>query len=219
VRFSCQSAEAAVQNPTYSTGPDSPQAAGLAAAYKFAFSSLSAEPLSTDLMARAHRHLLKGSRGSERAGQVRTTQNWVGDSIGPHAACYVPPPPEHVFAAMSDLNEFLRCDNPLPPCVHAITAFGQFEMIHPFSDGNGRLGRLLLLLVLASRGLEAAGRSLPIEAHLRKRRGPYLAEMIYLQSAWDWDRWTAFMLAMLTDCAREIVAEGRNHEQRRRQRR
>ena len=106
-----------------------------------------------------HRRLLAGSRLAEHAGRIRTEQNWIGgSSFNPCSAAFVPPPPEHVPALLSDLCSFCS-DEALPAVAQAAIAHAQFETIHPFVDGNGRTGRALIHVILRRRGL--APRMLP----------------------------------------------------------
>ena len=107
----------------------------------------------------AHRRLLAGTRFDEHAGRIRTEQNWIGGSgYNPCSAAFVPPPPEEVHRLLDDLVRFCN-DDTLPALAQAAVAHAQFETIHPFVDGNGRTGRVLLHLVLRRRGL--APRVLP----------------------------------------------------------
>ena len=117
------------------------------------------EQVTIDLILEAHRRLLSGSRLAEQAGRVRREQNWIGgSSFNPCTAAYVPPPWELVEDCLVDLVEFCN-DDSLPAVVQAAVAHAQFETIHPFVDGNGRIGRVLIHLVLRRRGL--APRALP----------------------------------------------------------
>lgn len=106
-----------------------------------------------------HQRLLTGTRLEEYAGQLRTTQNWIGGSdYKPCSAAFIPPPHEHVESLLEDLCAFCNSDS-LPAVAHAAIAHAQFETIHPFVDGNGRTGRALIHVVLRRRGL--APRVLP----------------------------------------------------------
>jgi Fic family protein len=101
----------------------------------------------------AHRRLLTGTRIEEHGGQIRTEQNWIGGSnYNPCSASFVPPPPEQVVGLLDDLCLFCNTDD-LPAVTQAALAHAQFETIHPFVDGNGRIGRALIHLVLRRRGL------------------------------------------------------------------
>ena len=111
------------------------------------------ETITVDLLLEAHRRLLAGSRLEEHAGRLRTQQNWIGgSSFNPCAAAYVPPPWELVEDYLSDLVDFCNEDS-LPAVAQAAVAHAQFETIHPFIDGNGRTGRVLIHMVLRRRGL------------------------------------------------------------------
>jgi Fic family protein len=101
----------------------------------------------------AHRRLMAGTRLEPMGGQVRTEQNWIGgSSYNPCSAAFVPPPPERVAGLLADLSAFCNTDS-LPAVTQAALAHAQFETIHPFVDGNGRIGRALIHLVLRRRGL------------------------------------------------------------------
>ena len=101
----------------------------------------------------AHRRLMAGTRLSEHGGRIRTVQNWIGgSSYNPCSAAFVPPPPEAMACLLDDLFAFCN-DDSLPALAQAAVAHAQFETIHPFVDGNGRTGRVLLHLVLRRRGL------------------------------------------------------------------
>ena len=110
-------------------------------------------PITLDILLEAHRRLLAGTRLEEHGGRIRTVQNWIGgSSYNPCSAAFVPPPPEAVVSLMDDLVAFCN-DDSLPALAQAAVAHAQFETIHPFVDGNGRTGRVLLHLVLRRRGL------------------------------------------------------------------
>jgi Fic family protein len=115
--------------------------------------------VTVDLLLDLHRRLLAGSRLEAHAGRFRDEQNWIGGSdYNPCSAAFVPPPPEHVDELMTDLVAFAN-DDALPAVAQAAIAHAQFETVHPFIDGNGRTGRVLIHLILRRRGL--ATRVLP----------------------------------------------------------
>ena len=117
------------------------------------------QPISLETLLSFHRHLMASTRLAEHAGMLREKQNWIGGSdYNPCAAAFVPPPPELVPELMADLCSFCN-DESLPAVAQAAMAHAQFEIIHPFADGNGRTGRGLIHLVLRRRGL--ATRVLP----------------------------------------------------------
>ncbi|MEI7782227.1 MAG: Fic/DOC family N-terminal domain-containing protein, partial [Planctomycetota bacterium] len=110
-------------------------------------------PLTMRLLKEAHRRLMRGSRGSDKMpGEIRTSQNWIGGTR-PGNASFVPPPPSAVPEALSALERWLHAEDQLPPLVRAGLAHVQFETIHPFLDGNGRIGRLLITLLVEHWGL------------------------------------------------------------------
>ncbi|MGA9018422.1 MAG: Fic family protein [Candidatus Cybelea sp.] len=117
------------------------------------------DPITPDVLLEVHRRLLAATHLSEHAGRLRTIQNWIGgSSYNPCNAAFVPPPPENVASLLEDLCAFCNGDQ-LPAVAQAAIAHAQFETIHPFVDGNGRVGRALIHLVLRRRGL--APRALP----------------------------------------------------------
>lgn len=135
------------------------------------------DPITTDVLLEVHRRLLAATHLSEHAGEVRTIQNWIGKSgYNPCGADYVPPPPDRVEPLLDDLCEFCN-DDQLPAVAQAAIAHAQFETIHPFVDGNGRVGRALIHLVLRRRGL--AERALPpISLVLATRANDYIGGLI-----------------------------------------
>ncbi len=132
--------------------------------------------ISTDLLLEMHRRLLSPTQLASQAGRFRTVQNWIGDSsYNPCNATFVPPPPELVEALMNDLCAFCNADH-LPTVAQAAMAHAQFETIHPFADGNGRVGRALIHLILRRRGLSK--RTLPpISLILARSRNEYFAAL------------------------------------------
>ena len=133
-------------------------------------------PINLDLLLEIHRRLLSPTHLTTVAGKLRTTQNWIGDdSYSPCNAAFVPPPPELVNRLMRDLCAFCDDDN-LPSIAQAAVAHAQFETIHPFADGNGRVGRVLIHLILRRRGLSV--RTLPpISLILARSRTDYFAAL------------------------------------------
>jgi Fic family protein len=187
--------QSSLEYPSRSAAQDTK---GLVAAYEFAFANLGDGPVTNKLLIATHRVLVTGTRHARSAGRIRRRQNWVGGRRGPHGAYGVPPPPYALRRALRSFEFFLSQDNPLPPLVQATLAFGQCELLHPFSNGNGRLGRLLFLLMLQSRGLSVA-RTLPLEAMLRRQRRQYLGQCRLLQYADNWSSWLNFIVQTLLD--------------------
>lgn len=118
-----------------------------------ALSEAAADRITVKTMQRVHEKLLAGTRLASYAGNIRTEQNWIGgNSYNPCGAAYVPPPHKLVPELLEDLATFCNADE-LPPLAQAVIAHAQFETIHPFVDGNGRVGRALVHIILRRRGL------------------------------------------------------------------
>src|SRR5579862_526161 len=131
-------------------------------------------PITTAFLLALHNDLLAPTALRTHAGRFREQQNWIGGSAyAPYNATYVPPPPDNVVALMDDLCAFCN-DDALPALAQAAIAHAQFETIHPFGDGNGRIGRVLIHLVLRRRGLTARA-TLPLSAVLATRNADYIA--------------------------------------------
>jgi Fic family protein len=160
-------------------------------------------PISVRLLCEAHKRLMKGARGAQRQpGEIRRSQNWIGGAR-PGNARFVPPPPDALPNAMAALERWLHADDPLPPLVRAGVAHVQFETIHPFLDGNGRIGRLLITLLIEHWGLL----SLPLlylSLAFRRHQQEYYDRLLAVRTEGDWEGWTAFFL----ECVREAADDG-----------
>ena len=159
---------------------------------------LAAAPVTTDAILAIHRALLEGSPDAAIAGRLRTSQNWIGGRHpNPRGAAFVPPPEGDVPRLVNDLCRFCERDD-LPPLLQAAVAHVQFETIHPFADGNGRVGRALIHVVLSRRGLtRAPGDSAlvlpPISLVLAARSDDYVAGLSAFRAGRHED-WLAFFL-------------------------
>lgn len=166
-------------------------------------------PISLRLINEVHGILLAKGRGSERLpGEFRTTQNWVAGTR-PGNAEFVPPPPSEVMRLMGDLELFLH-DRPerTPVLLKAAIAHVQFETIHPFQDGNGRVGRLLVSLLLCSEG--ALGEPLLyLSLYLKRRRTTYFDLLQEVRLDGDWERWLRFFLEGIIETADQSVDTAR----------
>jgi len=151
-------------------------------------------PLSLRLIREIHALLMDGGRGRDKEpGEFRRSQNWIGGTR-PGNAAYVPPPPHRVMALMGDLETFLHADAPgLSTLVKAGLAHVQFETIHPFLDGNGRLGRLLITLLLCERGMLKQP-VLYLSLYLKAHRRRYYELLQDVRETGDWESWLAFFL-------------------------
>lgn len=160
-------------------------------------------PLSVRLLCDAHRLLLAGARGAgKQPGELRRSQNWIGGTR-PGKAVFVPPPPERVPELLSDLERFIHDPDPkLPPLVRVALAHVQFETIHPFLDGNGRIGRLLIAALLEQWGL------LPeplmyLSGYLKQHQREYYRLLSAVRTDGDWEAWVAFFLEAVAAAASE----------------
>jgi len=158
-------------------------------------------PLSLRLIREIHGRLLEGVRGSERTpGEFRRSQNWIGPAgCTLNNAAYVPPAVHDMLPALDDLEKFLH-DESLPVLVQAGLAHAQFETIHPFLDGNGRVGRLLIAFLLCWRG--ALHRPLLyLSLYLKAHRQEYYDRLNAIRVEGDWEGWLRFFLAGVADVA------------------
>lgn len=159
-------------------------------------------PLSSRLLREAHALLLADTRGSDsEPGEFRTSQNWIGGSR-PGNALFVPPPAHEVVAAMSDLEKFLH-DRPArtPVLYKAALAHAQFETIHPFLDGNGRLGRLLVTLLLCGEERVLSKPVLYLSLYLKRNRDQYYERLQRVRTHGEWEEWVSFFLQGLIEVA------------------
>ena len=169
-------------------------------------------PMSVRLMRQAHRLLMDGARGAGRQpGELRKSQNWIGGTR-PGNAVFVPAPPEHVPPLLADLESFIhQTDTPdtLPPLVRIGLVHVQFETIHPFLDGNGRIGRLLIAALMEQWGLLSQP-LVYVSAYLKQHQSEYDQRLSAVRTDGDWEGWVAFFLegvARAADTAeRGIVA-------------
>jgi len=151
-------------------------------------------PLSLRLLREIHACLLSHGRGSSKEpGEFRRSQNWIGVSR-PGNATFVPPPPDALLEALGALEKFLH-DDPVKtrPLVKAALAHVQFETIHPFLDGNGRLGRLLITLLLCAEGILSQP-LLYLSLHFKEHRSEYYRLLQHVRLTGDWEEWLEFFL-------------------------
>lgn len=176
-------------------------------------------PISRRLIRELHSELLASGRGSKKQpGEFRTSQNWIGGSTKRiEDASFIPPPPVEMDAALDDLERFLNSEQDMPVLVHAGLTHAQFETIHPFYDGNGRVGRLLIALLLAERGMLHRP-LLYLSYYLKRHRLEYYDRLTAIREEGNWEGWLRFFLkgvaetaAEATDLAREIVELREEH--------
>jgi Fic family protein len=160
-------------------------------------------PLSIRLLCDTHRILMQGIRGENKLpGEVRRSQNWIGGSR-PGNARFVPPPPEDVPCALGALERWLHVDSDLSPLMRIALAHVQFETIHPFLDGNGRIGRLLIALLVEYWNLLEQP-LLYLSVAFRRAQQAYYARLAAVRSEGDWEGWVRFFL----ECVREAAEDG-----------
>jgi Fic family protein len=165
-------------------------------------------PLCLRLIKELHGILLEKGRGSDRTpGEFRRSQNWIGGTR-PGNAVYVPPPPDYVVACMGKLEVFLHDPEQSNPLVKAALAHAQFETIHPFLDGNGRLGRLLITLVLVYERLLTEP-LLYLSLFFKRHREEYYALLQRTRTHGDWEAWLRFFLEAVAVTADQGVATAR----------
>jgi len=165
-------------------------------------------PLSMRLLHEAHRRLMDGVRGAgKQPGEVRRSQNWIGGSR-PGNAAYVTPSPQHLAALLGDLETYIHGEDTLPRLVRVGLAHVQFETIHPYLDGNGRIGRLLIALLLEHWGLLDAP-LLYLSLFFKRHRADYYRRLNAVRLNGDWEGWTDFFLDGVATIADEAVESAR----------
>lgn len=166
-------------------------------------------PLSLRLIREIHAILLSKGRGSTKMpGEFRRSQNWIGGPR-PGKARFVPPPPERLDESLGALERFLHADDDgLPVLIRAALAHVQFETIHPFLDGNGRVGRLLITLLLCADGMLKEP-ILYLSLWFKTRRDEYYEQLQYVRDTGDWEEWTGFFLRGVIETADQGVATAR----------
>lgn len=189
------------------------------AAMQHGLARLGELPLCLRLIREIHYVLLQGVRGGEKnPGDFRTTQNWIGpQGCLLNQAEFVPPTPHAMQEALTNLERFLHDRTAHPALVHCAIAHAQFETIHPFIDGNGRVGRLLVTLLLCERGI--LGRPLLyLSYYLKAHRARYYDLLMAIRHDGDWEGWLKFFLRGVyevseaaTRTAREILALREQH--------
>lgn len=163
-------------------------------ALEYGIERLATLPLSVRLVREIHGRLMEGVRGGHaRPGEIRTVQNWIGlPGSTPQTADYVPPPPARLSDLLEGFERFLH-DTTLPPLVQIGLAHYQFEAIHPFLDGNGRIGRLLITLFLVKRDILPTP-LLYLSAFFEATRSEYYTRLRAVTEEGDWDAWLLYFL-------------------------
>lgn len=167
---------------------------------------LSDLPVSVRLILEIHAELMQGMRGGRLTpGELRTSQNWIGPvGCTLATASFVPPPPHDVPQALSDLERFLHDGGGLPPLIQVGLAHAQFETIHPFLDGNGRVGRLLIAFLLTEKRLLAKP-VLYLSHYFKQHRAEYYERLQTVRDAGDWEGWLAFFLDAVIEVSQQAT--------------
>jgi len=191
--------------------PDIEEIANYIDAQGFARNQLNDEdglPLSVRLLNETHRVLMRGVRGANKQpGQVRRSQNWIGGTR-PGNAAFVPPPPQRLPDLLGDLEKYLHGNDKLPPLIRVGLLHAQFETIHPYLDGNGRIGRLLISLLLEHWGLLDTP-LLYLSLYLKRHQSEYYRRLEAIRTEGDWEGWIEFFLEGVTATAEEAVGSAR----------
>ena len=167
-------------------------------------------PISVRLLCEAHRRLLDGARGAgKQPGELRRAQNWIGGTR-PGNAVFIPPAPEHVPALLADLERFIHdTATDLPPMVKVALIHAQFETIHPFLDGNGRIGRLLIAALFEHWGLLSEP-LMYLSGYLKQHQAAYYHRLSAIRTDGDWEAWVQFFLEGVAiaagDAEKNIIA-------------
>ena len=182
-------------------------------AMRYGLDRLGSLPVSKRLVREIHERLMQGVRGSHQAqlpGEFRTTQNWIGGS-SPSNARFVPPPPDEMRAGLDTWEHYAHEGQSIPDLVHIALLHAQFETIHPFVDGNGRIGRLLITFLLTERGILTKP-LLYLSIFFKEHRDEYYRRLQAIRDDGDWEGWLDLFIdgvesvaAEATDTARRII--------------
>ena len=176
-------------------------------ATEFAITRLQTLPLCNRLIKETHAVLMKGVGGQEKnPGEFRYSQNWIGGQGSTlKNARYIPPSPDDMQNAMSDLEKYINTDDDLDALIQAALIHYQFETIHPFLDGNGRVGRLLITLFLMDKGILTTP-ALYISYFLKKNRVEYYDRMTEVRTKGNYEQWIIFFLQAIMESAGDAIS-------------
>lgn len=175
-------------------------------AIEYAINRLETLPLCNRLMKETHAVLLSGVRGGEKTpGEFRNFQNWIGGQGSTlKNARYIPPNPQDMIEAMSDLEKYLNADDALDPLIRAALIHYQFETIHPFLDGNGRIGRLIVTLFLMQARVLSSP-ALYLSCYLKSNRIEYYDRMTEVRKSGNYEQWIDFFLRAVAETAEDAI--------------
>lgn len=176
-------------------------------ATEFAIDRLQTLPLCNRLIKETHAILMEGVRGQEKSpGEFRYSQNWIGGQGSTlKNARYIPPSPDDMLEAMSDLEKYINDDDGLDALIQAALIHYQFETIHPFLDGNGRVGRLLITLFLMEKKILTTP-ALYISYFLKRNRVEYYDRMTEVRAKGNYEQWIRFFLQAVMESAEDATA-------------
>ena len=175
-------------------------------ATEYAIRRLETLPLCNRLLRETHAVLMENVRGQEKnPGEFRHSQNWIGGQGSTlKNARYIPPSPDDMQEAMSDLEKYINADDDLDVLIRAALIHYQFETIHPFLDGNGRVGRLLITLFLMEKRVLSTP-ALYISYFLKKNRVEYYDRMTEVRTKGNYEQWVRFFLQAILECAEDAT--------------
>ena len=190
----------------YNTNRDVSDVVNYIRATEFALKRLKTLPLCNRLIKETHAVLLENVRGKEKnPGEFRYSQNRIGGQGSTlKNARYIPPNPNDMLTAMSDLEKYINSDSTLDPLIQAALIHYQFETTHPFLDGNGRVGRLLITLFLMEKGILSTP-ALYISYYLKMNRIEYYDRMTQVRRTGDYEQWISFFLQAFADSAEDAI--------------
>jgi len=179
-------------------------------ALEYGLAKLDELPVSLRWIREIHRQLMEGVRGEQMTpGEFRRSQNWIGiPGCALRDATFVPPPVEQMQEALHQLENYLHVENSYPPLIRLAFLHYQFEAIHPFLDGNGRIGRLLIVLLLVHWGLLSAP-LLYLSAYFEHHRSQYYDSLLGVTQSGKWVDWLVFFLQGIQEQARDATARAR----------
>jgi Fic family protein len=192
--------------PSTPKPPDVREVANYVTALEYGLGRLKDLPVSLRLIREMHERLMHGVRGEYMTpGEFRRSQNWIGPpGCLLMDATFVPPPVEEMKEALGELEKYLHVPSALPPLVRLALIHYQFEAVHPFLDGNGRIGRLLLTLLLCAEGLLPQP-LLYLSAYFERHRQDYYDLLLGVSQSGKWSEWVTFFLRGVAEQSRDAV--------------
>jgi Fic family protein len=186
--------------------PDVREVSNYVKALEHGLARLDALPISLRLIREIHAKLMEGVRGEHLTpGEFRRSQNWIGaPGCTLMEAIFVPPPEEEMMECLGELEKYLHEPSALPPLVRLALVHYQFETIHPFLDGNGRIGRLLITLLLCAEGLLSEP-LLYLSAYFERHRQDYYRSLLDVSRAGQWSHWISFFLRGVAEQSRDAL--------------